>query len=198
MIYFSKYRNFEGEKIDFERLKIIEKVTGEKHYFSKTIFKLSNSGCECLSQKIEFIKDDFPISIRVKYLKVLSQELNCLLDLNLIHGDLNQKNIRLGKDGYYVIDFEPILLYKDSSKLMCTYPYLNKIDYKSNVLTEKTDKLSFDIFIKKKLKYPFSKRLTIDYVNYLFEKTNNHYNLNFSQILNNNLKNRQNDLSKYN
>ena len=46
MIYFSKYRNFEGEKIDFERLKIIEKVTGEKHYFSKTIFKLSNSGCE--------------------------------------------------------------------------------------------------------------------------------------------------------
>ena len=198
MIYFSKYRNFEGEKIDFERLKIIEKVTGEKYFFSKTFFKLSNTRCECLSQKIEFIKDDFPISIRVKYLKVLSKELNCLLDLNLIHGDLNQKNIRLGKDGYYVIDFEPILLYKDSFKLMCTYPYINIIDYKLNILTEKTDKLSFDIFIKKKLKYPFSKRLTIDYVNYLFKKTNNHYNLNFSQILNNNLKNSQNDLSKHN
>jgi len=199
MIYLSKYRNFvEGEKIDFERLKIIEKVTGEKHYFSKTIFKLSNTRCECLSQKIEFIKDDLSISIRIKYLKVLSNELNCLLDLKLIHGDLNQKNIRLGKDGYYVIDFEPILLYKDSCKLMCTYPYINIMDYKSNILTEKTDKLSFDIFIKKKLKYPFSKKLTIDYVNHLFEKTNNHYNLNFSQILKNNLKNHQNDLSKHN
>ena len=44
MIHFSKYRNFvEGEKIDFERLKIIEKVTGEKYFFPKTFFKLSNT-----------------------------------------------------------------------------------------------------------------------------------------------------------
>ena len=188
MYYYSKYRIFEG-KIDFERLKIIEKVTGEKYFFAKTFFKLSNTRCECLSQKIQFIKDVLPISVRIKYLKVLSQELNCLLNFKLIHGDLNKKNIRLGKDGYYVIDFEPILFYKDSCKLMCTYPYINKIDYKSNILTEKTDKLSFDIFIKKKLKYHFSKRLTIDYVNHLYEQTNNHYNLNFSQILKNNLKN---------
>ena len=197
MKYYSKYRKLNETNIDYERIKIIEKVTNRKHFFSKTIFKLSDLRCECLSQKIAFIKDDLPTSIRIKYLEVLSRELNCLLDLNLIHGDLNQKNIRLGKDGYYVIDFEPILFYKESSKLMCTYPYINKTDFTLNILTEKTDKLSFDIFIKKKLKYSFSKRLTIDYVNQLYETTNTNYNLDFSQILKNNLRN-YNDLSKHN
>ena len=194
MFYFSKYRNFENNNIDLKRLNLIQKVTNKKYYFSKTIFKLSDNRCKCLSQKIVFTKDELPISKRIEYLKILSEELNSLLRYKLIHGDLNQKNIRLGKDGYYVIDFEPILFYENSHKLMCTYPYINLTDYKLNILTEKTDKLSFDIFIKKKLEFPFEKKLTIDYVNYLYEKTNSTYSLNFSQILNNNLKN-YNDLS---
>ena len=112
MFYFSKYRNFENNNIDLKRINLIQKVTNKKYYFSKTIFKLSDNRCKCLSQKIVFTKDELPISKRIEYLKILSEELNSLLRYKLIHGDLNQKNIRLGKDGYYVIYFASLYLRK--------------------------------------------------------------------------------------
>lgn len=65
------------------------------------------------------------------------------------------------------------------------------------ILKFPSDLLHLISLLKKKLKFPFEKKLTIDYVNYLYKKTNSTYSLNFSQIFNNNLK-KLYDLSEYN
>lgn len=141
------------------------------------------------TDRINLIEDNLSLNIREKFLIQLSKELSVFSKHNFVHGDLNQKNIKLTNIGYVVLDFEPLLIIiKNKVKLfMCTFPYVCKEDLNENTITYKTDKLSFDFFCKKKLNLLTEKKLTIDYVNDLYEETNLNYKVTFEEIVMNNI-----------
>ena len=157
--------------------------------FIETNFQLEKSYCFRLSEKIEILKDNCNLTDRVKYLSHLSKELNIFSKYNFVHGDLNQKNIKLTTSGYVVLDFEPLLSLSVKGRYlhMCTYPCICNEDLTNDVITSRTDKLSFDIFCKKKLKFKFTEKLSLKYVNELFFKTNKDYAISFEQIALNNI-----------
>tara|TARA_Y100001968_G_scaffold297042_1_gene305685 strand:- start:496 stop:1116 length:621 start_codon:yes stop_codon:yes gene_type:complete len=82
-------------------------------------------------------------------LNILKKELNNAWDMNLVHGDLNRKNILLTTEGYRIVDIEPLLrvpLGNNQFALRTTHPYLAEEDRKNWDVTRASDKLGFDCF----------------------------------------------------
>ena len=83
------------------------------------------------------------------YLDELRNNLNKAWEKGLVHGDLNRKNILLTKEGYRVVDIEPLLrvpLGNNKFVLRTTHPYLAQEDRKNREITQASDKLGFDCF----------------------------------------------------
>lgn len=79
----------------------------------------------------------------------LANDLDRLQVYNLVHGDLNRKNILFDGELYRIVDWEPSLLQiKNGVKMMMfTPPYISLNDLNSKKLTETTDKLAWFFFI---------------------------------------------------
>ena len=83
------------------------------------------------------------------FLKELNIALNCAWEKGLVHGDLNRKNILLTKEGYRVVDIEPLLrvpLGNNKFVLRTTHPYLAQEDRKNQTISQASDQLGFDCF----------------------------------------------------
>lgn len=189
--FFNKKIHFEELQLEeiSSRITLIRKVIGSSKYFISTTFQLCTDVCIRTTRKTKFIKDSLSVNDRTKLLLRLSNELALFSKNNFIHGDLNQKNIKLTKDGYVVLDFEPLLsIIKNGKKRhMCTFPYICEQDLDDDTITSRTDKLSFDIFCKKKMDHIFTEKLSIEYVNKIFLRTNSHFNVTFQEIVLNNI-----------
>jgi hypothetical protein len=189
--FFNKKIYFEELQLEeiSSRITLISKFIESSKYFIPTTFQLSGNVCVRTTKKLKFANDNLSINERIKLLLTLSNELALFSKNNFIHGDLNQKNIKLTKDGYVVLDFEPLLsIIKNGKKLhMCTFPYVSEQDLDDDIVTSRTDKLSFDMFCKKKMDYRFTERLSIEYVNKIYLRTNSHYNVTFQEIVLNNI-----------
>ncbi len=76
----------------------------------------------------------------------LANILDECFSLNLVHGDINRKNIFLNEKSQIVVsDWEPSLIQivKNKKSLMCTFPWVDIHDLKKNNLTFRTDILCF-------------------------------------------------------
>lgn len=65
--------------------------------------------------------------------------------IDLIHGDINRKNIIIHESGVTLSDWEPSLIQAKKGKvaLMATYPYIDPDDLKKRQITKNTDLFSF-------------------------------------------------------
>lgn len=76
----------------------------------------------------------------------LSQFLDKIHSLNLVHGDINKKNLFLDKDNNIIlIDWEPCLkqIINNRYSLMGTHPWIDIDDKKNKNITIRTDLLCF-------------------------------------------------------
>ena len=82
---------------------------------------------------------------KLKLLKKFAINLDKLSRYNLIHGDINLKNIIFNKKKIYLIDWEPILIKKIKKKFIFqfTFPYFSAEDVKNKTFTNKTDRIGF-------------------------------------------------------
>ncbi len=94
------------------------------------------------------------------FLKELNIALNCAWEKNLVHGDLNRKNILLTEEGYRIVDIEPLLrvpLHNGEFALRTTSPYLAHEDRENWNITKASDKLGFNCFhswVREEVEYP--------------------------------------------
>jgi len=93
-------------------------------------------------------------------LKELGNILRKAWDEGLVHGDLNRKNILLTKDGYRIIDIEPLLkipLANGKFILRTTNQYLSKQDRINWTVSKASDQVGFNCFtswIRGEVKHP--------------------------------------------
>lgn len=61
--------------------------------------------------------------------------------MDLVHGDINKKNLIIHENGILLSDWEPSLiqLKKGKTTLMATYPYIDPCDMLNKQITKKTD-----------------------------------------------------------
>ena len=116
---------------------------------------------------------------KLKLLKEFAINLDKFSRYNLIHGDINLKNIIFNKKKIYLIDWEPILINKINKKfiLRSTFPYYSVADLKNKKITRKTDLIAFlflceRLFADKINLFNFSK-LKNDSWLYMYTKINN-------------------------
>jgi len=78
--------------------------------------------------------------------------LDKLDKLNIVHGDINFKNIVFTKKRIFLIDWEPVLIKRINKNffLKSTFPYYSFSDLKSKKITRKTDLIGF-LFLSERL-----------------------------------------------
>ncbi len=99
--------------------------------------------------KQTYYKSTKPMSLKQSDFNELILALEYLEKIGFIHGDLNRKNIIYTNTGFKLIDYEPSLLQKINNKdqFMVTRPYISKVDLNNNIITTRTDKISFFYFL---------------------------------------------------
>nr|WP_275851470.1 hypothetical protein [Sulfurimonas sp. SAG-AH-194-C20] len=99
--------------------------------------------------KQTYHKSTKPMSLKQNDFNELILALEYLEKIGFVHGDINKKNIIYTNTGFKLIDYEPSLLQKINNKkqFMVTRPYISKVDLNNNIITSRTDKISFFYFL---------------------------------------------------
>ena len=108
-----------------------------------TLFKVNNY--EIISKQIFIISEKVRRIEKLILLKNLALNLDKLDKLNIVHGDINFKNIVFTKKRIFLIDWEPVLIKRINKNffLKSTFPYYSFSDLKSKKITRKTDLIGF-------------------------------------------------------
>ena len=115
-----------------------------------TLFKVNNY--EIISKQIFIISEKVRRAEKLILLKNLALNLDKLDKLNIVHGDINFKNIVFTKKRIFLIDWEPVLIKRINKNffLKSTFPYYSFSDLKSKKITRKTDLIGF-LFLSERL-----------------------------------------------
>ena len=108
-----------------------------------TLFEVNNY--EIISKQIFIISEKVRRTEKLILLKNLALNLDKLNKLNIVHGDINFKNIVFTKKRIFLIDWEPVLIKRINKNffLKSTFPYYSFSDLKSKKITRKTDLIGF-------------------------------------------------------
>ena len=108
-----------------------------------TLFEVNNY--EIISKQILIISEKVRRTEKLILLKNLALNLDKLNKLNIVHGDINFKNIVFTKKRIFLIDWEPVLIKRLNKNffLKSTFPYYSFSDLKSKKITRKTDLIGF-------------------------------------------------------
>jgi len=108
-----------------------------------TLFEVNNY--EIISKQIFIISEKVRRAEKLILLKKLALNLDKLDKLNIVHGDINFKNIVFTKKRIFLIDWEPVLIKRINKNffLKSTFPYYSFSDLKSKKITRKTDLIGF-------------------------------------------------------
>jgi hypothetical protein len=108
-----------------------------------TLFEVNNY--EIISKQIFIISEKVRRIEKLILLKNLALNLDKLDKLNIVHGDINFKNIVFTKKRIFLIDWEPVLIKRINKNffLKSTFPYYSFSDLKSKKITRKTDLIGF-------------------------------------------------------
>jgi hypothetical protein len=108
-----------------------------------TLFEVNNY--EIISKQIFIISEKVRRAEKLILLKNLALNLAKLEKLNIVHGDINFKNIVFTKKRIFLIDWEPVLIKRINKNffLKSTFPYYSFSDLKSKKITRKTDLIGF-------------------------------------------------------
>ena len=108
-----------------------------------TLFEVNNY--EIISKQIFIISEKVRRAEKLILLKNLALNLDKLNKLNIVHGDINFKNIVFTKKRIFLIDWEPVLIKRINKNffLKSTFPYYSFSDLKSKKITRKTDLIGF-------------------------------------------------------
>ena len=108
-----------------------------------TLFEVNNY--EIISKQILIISEKVRRTEKLILLKNLALNLDKLNKLNIVHGDINFKNIVFTKKRIFLIDWEPVLIKRINKNffLKSTFPYYSFSDLKSKKITRKTDLIGF-------------------------------------------------------
>ena len=108
-----------------------------------TLFEVNNY--EIISKQIFIISEKVRRTEKLILLKNLALNLDKLNKLNIVHGDINFKNIVFTKKRIFLIDWEPVLIKRINKNffLRSTFPYYSVSDLKSKKITRKTDLIGF-------------------------------------------------------
>lgn len=130
-------------------------------FIPDTYFKVKKHEIIMIQSKIK--SDKLNKLEKIKLLKKFAINLDKLSQHNLIHGDINFKNIIFNKKKIYLIDWEPILIKKLKKKFYYkfTFPYYSTEDIKHKRLTSKTDRIGFyflcqRLFVRKVNQFNFT------------------------------------------
>jgi len=115
-----------------------------------TLFEVNNY--EIISKQIFIISEKVRRAEKLILLKKLALNLDKLDKLNIVHGDINFKNIVFTKKRIFLIDWEPVLIKRINKNffLKSTFPYYSFSDLKSKKITRKTDLIGF-LFLSERL-----------------------------------------------
>ena len=115
-----------------------------------TLFEVNNY--EIISKQIFIISEKVRRIEKLILLKNLALNLDKLDKLNIVHGDINFKNIVFTKKRIFLIDWEPVLIKRINKNffLKSTFPYYSFSDLKSKKITRKTDLIGF-LFLSERL-----------------------------------------------
>ena len=115
-----------------------------------TLFEVNNY--EIISKQILIISEKVRRTEKLILLKNLALNLDKLDKLNIVHGDINFKNIVFTKKRIFLIDWEPVLIKRINKNffLKSTFPYYSFSDLKSKKITRKTDLIGF-LFLSERL-----------------------------------------------
>ena len=115
-----------------------------------TLFEVNNY--EIISKQIFIISEKVRRAEKLILLKNLALNLDKLNKLNIVHGDINFKNIVFTKKRIFLIDWEPVLIKRINKNffLKSTFPYYSFSDLKSKKITRKTDLIGF-LFLSERL-----------------------------------------------
>ena len=115
-----------------------------------TLFEVNNY--EIISKQIFIISEKVRRAEKLILLKNLALNLDKFDKLNIVHGDINFKNIVFTKKRIFLIDWEPVLIKRINKNffLKSTFPYYSFSDLKSKKITRKTDLIGF-LFLSERL-----------------------------------------------
>lgn len=84
-------------------------------------------------------------------LYTLAEALEKMTNLDLVHGDINSKNVILSNRKFNIVDFEPSLrqVKKGRNVWMTTSPYISLKDIKLDTISSRTDKIGFYYFVSR-------------------------------------------------
>ena len=131
------------------RCKLIEKASKNISSIPKTKFIFSK---DQLLYRQEFVKKTSwrAISLETKKILLLNLaiDLDKMLNLGLVHGDINYSNIIYNGTSLKLIDLEPsIKQFKNNRVILASgLSFRSKNDYKNNFITSETDKIGFYFF----------------------------------------------------
>lgn len=146
-------------------------------FIPHTFFEINNY--EIISRQLFIHPEKISRTKKLLLLKNFAVNLDKLKQYNIVHGDINFKNIVFTKKRIFLIDWEPILINKINKKfiLRSTFPYYSVADLKNKKITRKTDLIAFlflceRLFADKINLFNFSK-LKNDSWLYAYTKINN-------------------------
>lgn len=135
-----------------ERIRLIEILSAQLKHLPETKFKITEHKIEYI-QKFKKRKafEYLNLGQKKKLLFDLAQSLDKMNQMGFVHGDLNRKNIIYSEEQLWIIDLEPDLnqIKKGKEALMITRPYYSKEDIENRIITFRTDKIAWYVFIKK-------------------------------------------------
>ena len=137
-------------KNSYNSLVNIKKRCKKINYISKfflfvpfTCFEINNF--EIISKQILIKSEKIRRVEKIILLKSFALNLDKLNKFNIVHGDINFKNIVFTKKRIFLIDWEPVLIKRINKNffLRSTFPYYSVSDLKSKKITRKTDLIGF-------------------------------------------------------
>lgn len=125
------------------RCKKINYLSQKFLFIPSTYFKVNNF--EIISRQVKIKPKKINRMKQLLLLKNLAVNLDKLKKFNIVHGDINYKNIVFTKKRIFLVDWEPILVKKVNDKLTfrSTFPYYSVSDLKKKKITRKTDLIGF-------------------------------------------------------
>ena len=132
------------------RCKKISHISQKLLFIPSTYFKLNNY--EIISRQMMIKPDKISRTKKLILLKNFAVNLDKLKKFNIVHGDINFKNVVFTKKRIFLIDWEPVLVKRVNKKLIfrSTFPYYSVSDLKKKQISRKTDLIGF-LFLSERL-----------------------------------------------
>jgi hypothetical protein len=132
------------------RCKKISHISQKLLFIPSTYFKLNNY--EIISRQMMIKPDKISRTKKLILLKNFAVNLDKLKKFNIVHGDINFKNVVFTKKRIFLIDWEPVLVKRVNKKLIfrSTFPYYSVSDLKKKQISRKTDLIGF-LFLYERL-----------------------------------------------